>query len=152
MTTTAPAFTTVHDTTGTEIGAIRTTRDGTHIAARLTTDHTGYIPVGEYTTHDEAHAALTGRILVHATRSTTSPVIGYYEPFHVTDFDPWGDDTNPAEVIATEYRAYLTDGTPAGRPIHWGPRIAPASNQYPTETKARAGIRKAHKHLHGGSR
>ncbi|WP_435110125.1 hypothetical protein [Nocardiopsis synnemataformans] len=140
MTTTAPALTLVHDTHGTEIGSIRTTRDGTHIAARLTTDGNGYIPVGEYTTHADAENALTGRVYVRATRSATSPVVGYYEPIQIPN--DFGSTTTH-----TEYRAHLVDGTPAGHLIEWGALIAPATNVWPTETKARAGIRAAHRHL-----
>lgn len=63
MTTTAPAFTTIRDPHGTEIGAIRVAADGTHHAARTTTDGHGYIPVGEYTTYADAENALTGHAI-----------------------------------------------------------------------------------------
>lgn len=84
---------------------------------------------------------------VHATRSTSSPVIGHYKPVKAaTDID-W--DTGETLATTTVYKAYLADGTPAGRPLDWGYFIAPASNTYPTEAKARAGVRRAHKHLNG---
>lgn len=84
-------------------------------------------------------------ILVHATRSKDSPVIGHYEPIQAaTDID-W--DAGETLATTTAYKAYLTDGTEAGRPLDWGYIIAPRSNVYDTEAKARAGVRRAHKHL-----
>lgn len=84
---------------------------------------------------------------VHATRSKTSPVIGHYKPVKsATDID-W--DTGETLATTTVYKAYLADGTAAGRPLAWGYFIAPASNTYDTEAKARAGVRRAHKHLNG---
>lgn len=84
---------------------------------------------------------------VHATRSKNSPVIGHYKPVKsATDID-W--DTGETLATTTVYKAYLADGTAAGRPLAWGYFIAPASNTYDTEAKARAGVRRAHKHLNG---
>ena len=81
---------------------------------------------------------------VTLTRAATSPVAGRYEAVEtpVTDWD-----TGQAVGTRTVYRAHLADGTPAGTPISWGDGLAPATNTYPTEAKARAGIRKAHRHL-----
>jgi len=81
---------------------------------------------------------------VRATRAATSPVVGHYVTVTVTDTD-W--DTGQASGTRTLYRAYLADGTPAGSPISWGNGLAPDTNAYPTEAKARAGIRRAHRHL-----
>ncbi|MFJ9558234.1 hypothetical protein ACIRPH_30890 [Nocardiopsis sp. NPDC101807] len=81
---------------------------------------------------------------VRATRAATSPVVGHYDTVTVTDTD-W--DTGQPTGIRTIYRAYLANGTPAGTPISWGNGFAPATNTYPTEAKARAGIRRAHRHL-----
>lgn len=85
------------------------------------------------------------RIPVHATQSTNSPLVGHYEPVKsATDID-W--DTGETLATTTVYKAYLTDGTEAGRPLDWGHLITPRTNVYDTEAKARAGIRRAHRHL-----
>lgn len=81
---------------------------------------------------------------VTLTRATTSPVVGRYEAVEtpVTDWD-----TGQPTGTRTLYRAHLADGTPAGTPISWGNGFAPATNTFPTEAAARAGIRRAHRHL-----
>lgn len=82
---------------------------------------------------------------VRATRSATSPVIGHYETVTVPTGLDW--DTGKSAGQTTVYKAYLADGTPAGTPLNWGTGIAPATNTYTAEAKARAGVRRAHKHM-----
>lgn len=82
--------------------------------------------------------------LVRATRAATSPVIGHYQAVQIHETD-W--DTGDTVATHTVYKAFLADGTPAGAPTTWGDYIKPNTNTYPTETAARAAIRKAHRHL-----